>query len=162
MTVSNERLARELEDAFKNRAFLYQDLLAELSADLGREKALELLAKAIERRGKGVAAAAFKNFGPKDALAVGEAFLAVSPNGGAMYPTEVTRHADGIDICVQRCPLLDAWQSSGADAEEVATLCKLAGAFDKGLFEGVGLKFSAETWTEGHKGCCHIHLRDGS
>jgi hypothetical protein len=161
MTVTPDRLRQELTDAFRNRALLYRDLLTELSAELGAEKAEALLSRAIERRGKGVAAAAFSTFGPQDALAVGEAFLAVSPDGGSLYPTEVVRHADGIDIQVKSCPLLSAWRDSGADATEIATLCRLAGAFDKGLFEGVGLKFSAETWCEGRSGCCHIHLRNG-
>jgi hypothetical protein len=42
---------------------------------------------AIEQRGREVAVA-FRDFDPNQAREIGEAFLAVSPNGGRMYPTE--------------------------------------------------------------------------
>ncbi|MCZ8547009.1 hypothetical protein OOJ09_22710 [Mesorhizobium qingshengii] len=44
-------------------------------------------------------------------------------------------------------------------------LCRIAGAFDRGLFEATGVRFENITWTPGHgSGCCHIALtnRDGA
>jgi L-2-amino-thiazoline-4-carboxylic acid hydrolase len=153
-------LRRELEASFRNRADLYRLMLAELGAELGRDRAEALMARIIERRGREVGEAHFKACGP-DALAVGEAFLAASPDQGRMYPTEVTRHSDGIDFRVRRCPLLDAWREAGLDDATTATLCRLAGAFDKGLFEAAGVAFENQTWTpHSGGGCCHIRLRD--
>jgi hypothetical protein len=42
---------------------------------------------------------------------------------------------------------------------KLATLCCIAGAFDRGLFEATGVRFDNATWTPGHgSGCCHIAL----
>ncbi|MER8505083.1 MULTISPECIES: L-2-amino-thiazoline-4-carboxylic acid hydrolase [unclassified Mesorhizobium] len=154
-----EKPSRELDSAFRNRADLYRLLLDELTAEVGAEKAEAIMIRTIERRGREVAAAAFADFGPNDAPAIGEAFLAVSPDGGRMYPTDVERGPDRIAFKVRRCPLKDAWVEAGVDDEKLATLCRIAGAFDRGLFEATGVRFDNVTWTPGHGfGCCHIAL----
>lgn len=161
MNEKETSLRQELESSFRNRADLYRLMLAELVAELGPEKGEALMVRIIEKRGREVGAF-FKAKGPS-ALAVGEAFLAVSPDGGRMYPTDVTRHVDGIDFFVKRCPLKDAWQEAGLDADTTARLCRIAGAFDKGLFETAGVAFRNATWSpQRGGGCCHIMLRDAS
>lgn len=156
-----DKLAAELDAAFRNRADLYRLMLDELSAELGDDKAEEILVRAIEKRGREVAATAFASFGPNDARAIGEAFLAVSPDDGRMYPTDVERSDSHITFKVKRCPLKDAWVSAGVGDDRLATLCRIAGAFDRGLFEATGVRFDNVTWTPGHgSGCCHICLTD--
>ena len=159
--VRAEKLAAELDAAFRNRADLYRLMLDELAADLGDDKAEEILIRAIEKRGREVAEVAFAQFGPNDARAIGEAFLAVSPDGGRMYPTDVERSDHHIAFKVKRCPLKDAWVGAGVGDDRLATLCRIAGAFDRGLFEATGVRFDNVTWTPGHgSGCCHICLTD--
>ena len=154
-----EKLSRELDSAFRNRADLYRLFLDELTGELGAEKAEAIMIRAIEQRGKEVAAVAFASFGANNAGAIGEAFLGVSPDGGLMYPTDVERSDDGIAFKVKRCPLKDAWVEAGVGDEKLATLCRIAGAFDRGLFEATGVRFDNVTWTPGHgSGCCHIAL----
>ncbi len=153
------KLSRELDAAFRNRADLYRLFLEELTAELGAEAAEAVMIRTIERRGREVAALAFAGFGPNDARAVGEAFLAVSPDDGRMYPTDVERSDSGIAFKVRRCPLKDAWVEAGVGDDRLATLCRIAGAFDRGLFEATGVRFDNVTWTPGHgSGCCHIAL----
>lgn len=145
----------------RDRADLYRLFLDELTAELGAGKAEEIMTRAVEQRGREVAAAAFSGFGPNEARAIGEAFLAVSPDDGRMYPTDVERGADRIAFKVRRCPLKDAWVEAGVGEEKLATLCRIAGAFDRGLFEATGVRFDNVTWTPGHgSGCCHIRLTD--
>lgn len=159
MTAREQLLSQELESSFRNRADLYRLMLAELVVELGEQRGVALMERIIEKRGREVGEF-FKVKGPS-ALAVGEAFLAVSPDQGRMYPTDVHRHADGIDFRVKRCPLKDAWREAGLDDITTATLCRIAGAFDKGLFEAAGVNFRNETWSAGRGGgCCHIMLRD--
>lgn len=159
--MTEQRLRLELLDAFKNRAHLYRLMLEELRASLGAEEAEAVLARVCTRRGQEVAPLLFKGMGPQDARQIGLAFLAVSPDGGQLYPNEAETRPDGISIRVARCPLKDAWAESGLPADEIATLCRIAGAFDRGLFEATGIRFDAETWTEARGGgCCHIHLTD--
>lgn len=160
-SASEERLRAELEESFRNRAHLYRLLLEELAGEVGPEAAERVLARAVERRGREVGEAAFaRHAAAGGAKAVGEAFLAASPDGGRMYPTDVERRPDGVTIRVRRCPLKDAWTGAGLAPAAVATLCRLAGAFDKGLFEAAGVRFANETWREGRDGCCRIELRD--
>lgn len=156
-----EKLAAELDGAFRNRADLYRLFYDELSADFGAEQAEAIMTRAIERRGREVAAAAFSGFGPNDARDIGEAFLAVSPDDGRMYPTDVERAPDRIAFRVRRCPLKDAWVDAGVGDEQLTVLCRIAGAFDRGLFEATGVRFDNVTWSPGHgDGCCHICLTD--
>jgi hypothetical protein len=156
-----EKLSRELDAAFRNRADLYRLMLEELAAEFGADTAEDVLVRAIEKRGREVAAGAFADFGPNDARRIGEAFLAVSPDDGRMYPTEVQRSETAIAFKVKRCPLKDAWVEAGVSEEKLATLCRIAGAFDRGLFEATGIRFENVTWTPGHgSGCCHIFLAD--
>jgi hypothetical protein len=153
-----EALARELESAFRNRADLYRLMLQELRAEWGHEAAERVMIRAIERRGREVAKA-FAGLGPNDARAIGEAFLKVSPDGGRMYPTQVERFDDGIAFKVKRCPLKDAWREAGVSDADLTTLCRIAGAFDRGLFEATGIRFDNVTWSPEHgEDCCHIRL----
>lgn len=159
MPATEERLRAELEDAFRNRALLYLEMWRTLSAELGPERAEALLGRAIYARGRDVAERHFRRFGPRDAAPVADAFLAASPDGGDMYPTDVERGADGsVRIAVRRCPLKDAWRDAGVGDGELATLCRIAGRFDNGLFEATGVGFRAETWSPGREGCCRLHL----
>jgi len=155
-----EKLARELEAAFRNRADLYRLMLRELTAEVGPARAEAILVRAIEQRGREVAEVAYAGFGPNEARAIGEAFLVASPDEGRMYPTEVERRDDGITFRVTRCPLKDAWVEAGVSDAELATLCRVAGAFDRGLFEATGCRFANVTWTPGRTGCCTIALTD--
>lgn len=156
-----DALSRELDAAFRNRADLYRLLYDELDAALGSSEAEALMIRAIEKRGREVAASAFADFGPNEARAVGEAFLAASPDGGRMYPTDVEREDKRIAFRVRRCPLKDAWVEAGVGDDRLAVLCRIAGAFDRGLFEATGVRFENVTWTTDHgPGCCHIVLAD--
>ena len=154
-----EKLAAELEAAFRNRADLYRLLLEELTGEIGGEAAEAVMTRTVTRYGQEIAAAAFAGFGPNDAKALGEAFLAASPNGGRMYPTDVERGTDSVTFKVKRCPLKDAWVAAGVGDEKLTTLCRIAGAFDRGLFETTGVRFSNVTWSPDHgSGCCRIQL----
>ncbi len=153
-----EQLSLELDSAFRNRADLYRLFYHELSAELGAGKAEAIMVKVLEKRGQEVAAV-FAGLGPNDACAIGEVFLAMSPDDGRMYPTVVERSENAISFRVKRCPLKDAWMEAGVSDEKLATLCRIAGAFDRGLFEATGVRFENVTWKPGHgPGCCHIRL----
>ncbi|MGO4706874.1 L-2-amino-thiazoline-4-carboxylic acid hydrolase [Microvirga sp. 2MCAF38] len=163
MTVSTDKradkLAQELESAFRNRADLYRLMYDELTLELGAEEAEAIMIRAIEKRGQEVATTAFATYRPDQALEIGEAFLSVSPDEGRMYPTDVERREDGISFKVKRCPLKDAWVEAGVGEDKLTSLCRIAGAFDRGLFEATGIRFDNVTWSPGHgSGCCHINL----
>jgi hypothetical protein len=37
--------------------------------------------------------------------------------------------------------------------------CRIAGAVDKGLFEGAGFAFENRTWAPGERGCCFLKVQ---
>jgi hypothetical protein len=158
MTQEAATLRRELEEAFRSRGHLYRVLLEELESEIGLDRATAVMRRALERRGEEVATGLFQDT-PPDPIAVGDRFLSVSPDNGRLYPHEVEKKGDTIEIRVHRCPLKDSWSASGLSPERIAVLCKIAGAFDKGLFEAAGVAFSNQTWSqERGGGCCWIKL----
>lgn len=153
-----EQLRLELAAAFANRADLYRLLRAALTRELGRERAEAMLAGVLEERGREVARNLFAGV-PAEAHAVADRFLSVSPDGGRLYPHEVERTPASCTIRVHSCPLKEAWMAAGLPDQDTADLCRLAGAFDRGLFEAAGVEFANQTWTKTRgAGCCWITL----
>ena len=158
MDVTMEKLRAELEDAFQGRAHLYRVMLDELEPVMGWPAAEAAMIRMLERRGRETAAKLFAGM-PPDPAAIGLRFLEVSPDGGRMYPHSKDISEGRIAMRVERCPLKDAWAGAGLAPGRVAQLCRIAGAFDRGLFEAAGVAFSNETWSERRGGgCCWIEL----
>ncbi len=149
---------KDLIAQMKNRALIYMEMYDVLSAELGAQKAEALLAKAIFRRGLS-AGKSLAQHAPRDLAGLKDAFLAGVPGGEEIFQPEVLR-CDGerLEMQLHGCPLKDAWREAGLAEEKVATLCRIAGAVDKGLFEGAGFKFENKTWVPGAKGCCFLSI----
>jgi hypothetical protein len=155
-----ERLARELDAAFAARARLYWHLFVTLREELGEATAERLLSRAIERHGAAAGGTIFGGLEDASPMAVAARFLTVaSADWGRLFPHELSQADDGaVTIHVKRCPLKDAWVADGRTPAEVAQLCRIAGAADRGVFEGRGCGFGAETWREGREGCFVLRL----
>jgi hypothetical protein len=159
MAASAEQLRRELEDAFKGRAHIYRHMLDVLEETVGAAAAEVMLAEACLRRGKEVARLLFDGV-PPEPEPIARRFLSVSPDGGGLYPHEAGPDGDGFTISVRSCPLKQAWMEAGLPPQRIAQLCRIAGAFDRGLFEAAGVDFDNSTWSaERGGGCCRITLR---
>lgn len=157
--ITTEQLREQLYDAFKNRAILYYLIYDELRKEIGAEKAEAILSRAIYRRGA-EKADALKAFAPANLAGLKEKFLAGINDDGRMFGPEITRDdPEALDIQFHNCPLRDAWIEYGLPEEEIATMCRIAGKIDNGLFESAGFRFWADTWQHGRTGCCNLHLR---
>jgi hypothetical protein len=155
---AEDTLRRELAESFRNRAHLYRLMFDVLAERHGAAEAEAVLTEACARRGREVAAALFSGV-PAEPAAVARRFLAVSPDGGALYPHDVGEAEGRFVISVRQCPLKQAWLDAGLAGGDVARLCRIAGAFDRGLFEAAGVVFENATWTEERGGgCCRIML----
>jgi hypothetical protein len=153
------KLKAELDAAFKNRARLYKNMLDELTAALGPERAEALLVAAIEKRGAESGRKLFRHLKAPTAAQIADTFLAVSPAEGTLFPHTRTQDEGGrVTIAVSRCPLLEAWREDGLADSEIQTLCRIAGRFDNGCFGEAGVDFAAETWAPGKHGCCKLFL----
>lgn len=161
MSGASEReagLKREVDDAFKARAHLYRLMLDVIGERHGPDEAEAILTEIVLRRGVEVAQPLFQGCDVTPE-AIGRRFLSVSPAGGTLYPHDVKQSDGAFTISVHRCPLKEAWREAGLSDQRIATLCRIAGAFDKGLFEAAGLGFENSTWSaERGGGCCRITL----
>jgi len=152
---------RDLVAQMKNRALIYKETYDVLAEELGAAKAEALLTRAIYRRGQAMGKA-FAKFAPANLEGLREAFLGSVPGGKDIFQPEVLKQeAAKLEIQLQGCPLKDAWREAGLPDDKVATLCRIAGAVDKGLFEGAGFKLENRTWTPGAKGCCFLRILRG-
>ena len=159
--MSEQELRKQLYASYKHRAMLYYLIFDELRQVLDEEQAIDLLQRAIRRRGV-VLGQQFASFAPHDLSGLCRAFLANIPDDGRMFSVQVERCDDErLDITLQSCPLKEAWQEAGLDDQEVATMCRIAAAIDFGTFEGAGFSFAAETWEPDRGACCHLHIRSG-
>ena len=108
-----EKEDNPLRASFKNRAMLYYLIFDEMRGELGREKAEDILKRAVYRRGSAIGQQ-FAEYGPADLEGLREAFLAIIPEDGKMFDPKVRRcDAAGLDIDLMSCPLKDAWQEAG-------------------------------------------------
>lgn len=152
---------RDLVAQMKARALFYREIHAVLTEELGEARAEALLTRAIQRRGRAMGAA-FARFGPDDLDGLRKAFLGGLPGGEALFsPQVLDGGADALEIQLHACPLKEAWQEAGVAPQEMATLCRIAGAVDKGLFEAAGFRLENRTWTPGAEGCCFLRVLPG-
>lgn len=157
--MSETQLRKELVDAFKNRAILYWHIFDELRGELGQERAVAIMKRAIYRRGR-EKGAKYARFAPRDFAGLRDAFVGGIPDEGRLFDPHVVRcDADGLDVHLERCPLKDAWDELGLDESDKALMCEIAGVIDQGTFEGAGFAFDPNTWQPGRTGCCHLEIR---
>lgn len=109
----DERLREQVYSAFKHRAMIYYHIFDELRGELGEARAIAIMKRAIERRGREIGLQ-FAGYGPSDLAGLRTAFLAGVPDEGRMFAPEVVRaDTEALDIKFHRCPLKEAWQEAG-------------------------------------------------
>lgn len=169
MTGHADEFATDLETAraetlaaFKNRALMVAYIFDELEAEIGAERAAEIMKRAIYRRGLEVGERYADAASRGDLAEVGRLFVEGSPSEGALFQPSIAQPAeDGrtvLSMCA--CPLVDAWRDAGYSADRVDLLCEIASAVDEGTFEraGLDLHFVDRQSCPSHD-CCLIELK---
>ena len=157
-----QKLRDELAAAFKNRALIYYTIFNELRQEVGEEKAVAILKRAIYRRGEQIGQQ-FRQFAPRDFEGLKDSFLEIMPDEGRLFSPNVVRcDSEALDIQLETCPLKQIWEELGLEEREKILMCEIAGEIDKGTFEGAGFSFQPDTWQPGRSGCCHLHIRASS
>ena len=168
-----EELERQLEQAraetrasFENRALMYAYIYDELEAEIGQERAVDVMKRAIFRRGLEVGRRYKAAAQAGDLDEVGRLFIEGSPSEGALFEPAVDEAPQGgrTVLRMTACPLADAWKDAGYGAEKIDLLCDIAAAVDEGTFEGAGLdlKFLDRKACAGSDRCLlELKLREG-
>lgn len=150
-----------LQRAFAMRAVAYGHMFDVMRERLGTEQALAIGMEATRRMGAEMGKA-FAKYGPADLEGLKDAFLGGIIDGEVMFKPQVVQCDDSeLRIHFHDCPLKKAWVEAGRSDDDVALLCKMAGAIDGGLFNGAGFTFAGETWRPGDEGCCRLRVLPG-
>jgi len=156
-----ERSRAETRAAFENRALMYYHLFDEMASEFGREKATEVMKRAIRRRGVEVGQKYRPAAEAGDLETVAAIFCEGSPCGGALFTPGVEDAGDGyVVLRMETCPLVDAWKDAGLSAEEIDLLCEIAAEVDEGTFDGAGLDLTfLERQPQPGGSCCLLELK---
>jgi len=157
--MAEEKLRELLYGQIKNRAMMYYYIFKELRDELGEEKAVRIMKRAIYKRGLDIGKM-LRQYAPDNLEGLRDAFISrIVPDGDKMFDPQVLRcDSEELEIKLRQCPLKDAYREAGLNEDEMATMLSIAGQVDAGTFEGAGFTFSAETWEPGKEGCCHLHI----
>jgi hypothetical protein len=159
--MAEETMRDLLVKAIKARAMFYYAFYREFSAEVGPERAAQVMKRAIYKRGLEIGKR-FRQFAPDDMDGLKTAFLNFIPDPEGTFNPEIHRCDEGVlDMTLRTCPLKDAWQEAGLSDDEIVVMTDIAGQVDKGTFEGAGFSFETDTWKPGREGCCRLCIRPG-
>lgn len=151
-----EQSRKETRAAFENRALMYYYIFDELTAEVGRDRAVDVMKRAIRRRGVEVGKKYEAAVRSRDLGEVARLFCETSPCQGTLFEPGVEEAGEGrVVLRMEACPLVDAWRGLGLSPDEIDVLCDVSNAVDFGTFEGAGLdlRFLDRLGCEGSKRC---------
>jgi hypothetical protein len=129
-----------LINELKNRARIYIHIYRELSKELGRDRAIEVLKRALYARGKEKGEQLAAKIPTPDLHQLAIAFVEGDVAMDAFGHEIVQEGADSVLLRLNHCPLVDAWKEAGLTAEEQKDLCDIAYQVDFGKFEKAGYR----------------------
>jgi hypothetical protein len=143
-----------LVNELKNRARIYVHIYRELSKEVGKDRALAILKKALYARGKEKGAQLAGKIGKPDLHKVALAFMEGQGDMDAFGHEIIREQPDHVLLRLNHCPLVEGWEESGLDPDEKRMLCDIAYQVDFGKFEGAGYRLSFDCRiAEGGKSC---------
>ena len=149
-----------LKEEIKNRARIYYHIYRQLSAEIGKEKAIAVLKRALYDRGSEKGRQLAQKIVSPNLHQVAAAFVE-GKQGIDVFGHEIVEVDDHRALLrLNQCPLVDAWKELGLAPEEVKTMCDFAYQVDFGKFEtaGYSLKFNCRI-AEGDSSC-DLELRN--
>lgn len=137
-----EASREETRASFANRALMYAYIFEAAEDELGTERAVSMMKRAIHRRGVEVGQQYREAADAGDLAEVARIFVEGSPAAGELFsPGVEVLDVDGrrVVLRMNTCPLVEAWRDAGYSDERVDLLCEIAAEVDEGTFEGAGL-----------------------
>jgi hypothetical protein len=129
-----------LINELKNRAKIYACIYRELSAEVGKEKAMEILKRALYARGKEKGIQLAGRIGKPDLHQLAAVFMEGKGDMDAFGHEVVREGSDGLLLRLNQCPLVEAWKEAGLSSDEQRKMCDIAYQVDFGKFEAAGYK----------------------
>jgi len=126
----------------KNRARIYVHIYRELSKEVGPEKAIEILKRALYARGQEKGVQLKAKIGEPDLHQLAIAFVDGNADMDAFGHQIVQEHAEYVLLRLNGCPLVEAWKEAGLTPEEQKSMCDIAYQVDFGKFETAGYRLA--------------------
>jgi hypothetical protein len=143
-----------LINELKNRAKIYLHIYRELLKEIGKDRAVTVLKRAIYARGKEKGVQLAVKMGKPDLHQMGLAFMEGKEDMDAFGHEIVEENPDSILLRLNRCSLMEAWEEAGLSPDERKLMCDIAHQVDFGKFEGAGYRISfACRIADGCKSC---------
>jgi hypothetical protein len=142
----------------KNRASIYVHIYRELSKEIGSDKAVEILKKALYNRGreKGLLLAA--RIGKPDLHKLAISFMEGQGDMDAFGHEVAQAHSDYVVLRLNGCPLAEAWKEAGLTPEEQKRMCDIAYQVDFGKFETAGYRLAFNCRIADGYGSCDLKV----
>jgi predicted ArsR family transcriptional regulator len=147
-----------LINEFKNRARIYIHIYRELVKETGKDKAVEILKRALYARGKEKGLQLAEKIGKPDLHQLALAFIEGKGDMDAFGHEIAQEQAESVVLRLNHCPLAEAWQEAGLSSEEKKTLCDIAYQIDFGKFETAGYKLSFNCRVADGCGSCDLKV----
>jgi hypothetical protein len=143
-----------LRDELKNRARIYVCIYRELAQEVGKEKAVEILKRALYARGQEKGRQLAIKLGKPNLRQLAASFVEGKEDMDAFGHEVVEEQSDFVVLRLNMCPLVDVWREGDLSAEEQKILCDIAYQVDFGKFEAAGYKLSFDCRiADGCKSC---------
>jgi hypothetical protein len=146
-------------EEIKNRAKIYVCIYRELSKEVGPEKALEILKRALYARGveKGLKLAA--KIRKPDLHKIATDFIGGKNDMDAFGHSIAGERSDHVVLRLNRCPLIEAWKEAGLSPEEQKIMCDIAYQVDFGKFQAAGYKLAFNCRIADGGTSCDLNVR---
>ncbi len=131
-----------LINELKNRARIYVHIYRELTKEVGREKAADILKRALYARGREKGLQLKERIGKPDLQKLALAFMEGNADMDPFGHEIVQVHADHVVLRLNNCPLVEAWKESDLSQEERKIMCDIAYQVDFGKFETAGYRLA--------------------
>jgi hypothetical protein len=153
-----EKHLEALKAEVKNRARIYYLIYRELCREVGEERALVVLKRAIYQRGaeKGLQLAI--RLGGSDLSKLAEVFVE-GKEGVDVFGHQVVRvDQDHALLRLNQCPLVEAWRELGLSPEVTKVMCDLAYQVDFGKFETAGFRLKFDCRIADGEASCDLRV----
>jgi hypothetical protein len=147
-----------LKDEIKNRAKIYAHVYRELAKELGPERSLEILKRALYARGGDKGRLLAARIGEPDLHKLAISFVENKTDMDAFGHEIVQERSDSLLLRLNGCPLVEAWKEAGLSSEEQQKMCDIAYQVDFGKFETAGYKLSFHCRIADGCGSCDLKV----
>lgn len=148
-----------LKQEIKNRARIYYLIFEELGKDVGQDKAVEILKRAIYERGKEKGQLLAEKLGGPDLKKLAQAFVEGKEDIDAFGHEVVEVEERHTLLRLNGCPLVDAWEEMGLSPDQKKLMCDMAYQIDFGKFEAAGFKLEFNCRIAEGDATCDLHVK---